>query len=82
MRGEQYTCAKCGQIYFTRYTTAASVALYDLNLSYDDDEEDQLDELLIVTQDEYDEDEYSASTDLNTEENEEGATAPALLYLD
>ena len=42
------------------------------------EELDQLDESLIVTQDEEnDEDEYSASTDSNTEENEEGATAPA-----
>ena len=38
MRGEQYTCDKCGQIYFARYTAAASVALFDLNLSYDDND--------------------------------------------
>ena len=62
MRGEQYTCDKCGQIYFARYTAAASVALFDLSMNYDDDEEeDQLDESLIVTQDEENnEDEYSS----------------------
>ena len=66
----------------TRYSAAASVALYDLSLSiFHDDEEDQLDVSLIITQDKYDEDEHSASTDLNTKENE-GGTAPAPLYLD
>ena len=45
MRGLQYTCEKCGQIYYTRYTAASSGAMFDLHMAFfkddDKDNEDQ-----------------------------------------
>ena len=80
MRGPQYTCEKCGKVYFSRFTAANPNAMFDLEYDMLQEDSDSDDDYETVTEPLFDHDEehHSSSTITVTDEKEGAATAAPL----